>query len=383
VCFFLLISGGAIFLIDQMQRTRRDLARSELRFRQLADAMPQIVYVLAPDRSVQYVNRRWREYTGADEAQGDGLTKLIPEEDLNALYAAWAENSPKHQAYAAEFRMRTPSGELRWFLRRAAPVFDELGNVEMWVGTSTDIHEQKMALQALMDADRRKDEFLAMLAHELRNPLAPIMNISSILESPNVEAPMVRQMSGILKRQTAHLARLVDDLLDVSRITRGTIRLQEERVFVQQAIERALEAVQPLLTAKSQLIESEVPREKAEIRGDLVRLTQIISNLLANASKFSPEGSSIHLRLETKEQHARITIRDRGIGIDASTLPRIFELFMQADQSLDRSQGGLGIGLTIAKRLVELQGGQILAKSEGPGKGSEFIVTLPLIHQAT
>ncbi|MFL6576729.1 MAG: ATP-binding protein [Povalibacter sp.] len=380
VVFFLLISAGAIVLIDQMQRARRELARSEKRFRQLADAMPQIVYVLAPDRTVQYVNRQWREYTGSDVAAEPALREIIPEEDLRALYAAWAEHSPKHQPYSSEFRMRSQTGELRWFLRRAAPIVGDNGEVEMWVGTSTDIHEQKLTEEALREADRRKDEFLAMLAHELRNPLAPIMNISSILDSRAVADPMVQQMSGILKRQTMHLARMVDDLLDVSRITRGTIRLQPALLALQQVVERAVEGVQPLLNAKKQTVDQVLPSAPAMVEGDLVRLTQVLGNLLTNASKFSPEGSRLHLLLEVEESEAHLHVRDPGIGMDPASLPRIFDLFMQADQSLDRSQSGLGIGLTIAKRLVELHGGRIEARSEGVGQGSEFIVTLPLIR---
>jgi PAS domain S-box-containing protein len=378
VVFFLIVSAVLIALIHQVQRARREVARSEQRFRQLADAMPQIVYVLAPDRSVRYVNRRWREYTGHEQAQGESLSKLIPEEDLRALYEAWAANAPSHQAYAAEFRLRGVDGELRWFLRRAAPILDERGTVEMWIGTSTDIHDQKLAQQALVDADRRKDEFLAMLAHELRNPLAPILNISSILESPGADLSMAKRVGAILKRQTTHLARMVDDLLDVSRITRGTIRLQLARVSLQAVIDRTLESVQPFVSARSHTVRVAMPEKEVLFTGDLVRLTQVFGNLLTNASKFSADGSPIDLEVQVDE-NIRVTVRDSGVGIDAEHLPRIFDLFMQADASLDRSQGGLGIGLTVAKRLVELHGGKIEVSSEGAGKGSEFVVTLPVV----
>jgi signal transduction histidine kinase len=277
--------------------------------------------------------------------------------------------------------LRSKSGELRWFLRRTAPIFNENGTVDMWIGTSTDIHEQKQTQTALLEADKRKDEFLAMLAHELRNPLAPLLSIASILEHRASDPTAVQQMGGILKRQTSHLARLVDDLLDVSRITRGKINLKRERVILQSALERALEGMHPRLIAKSQAIKLAVPQRPVSVDGDLVRLTQVLGNLLSNASKFSPPDSTIYVSLDAIGREARITIRDPGVGIDRQFLPLVFELFVQADQSLDRSQGGLGIGLTIVKQLVELHGGRVEAHSEGVNSGSEFVVTLPLAEE--
>jgi CheY-like chemotaxis protein len=204
------------------------------------------------------------------------------------------------------------------------------------------------------------------------------LSIASLLERKATDTTAVQQMGGILKRQTSHLARLVDDLLDVSRITRGKINLKRERVILQNALERALESVHPRLIEKTQAIKLAVPQRPVSVDGDLVRLTQVFGNLLSNASKFSPDGSTIHIALDSKEGRGRIIFRDPGIGIDRQMLPHIFDLFMQADQSLDRSQGGLGIGLTIVKQLVELHGGSVAAHSEGVNRGSEFLVTLPL-----
>jgi PAS domain S-box-containing protein len=369
--------------ITEEMRAQEDLARSQQRFRQLADCMPQIVYMLDTKRNVTYLNRRWQEYTGHTEARQSDIEALIPAEDAQKLLAAWNENAPKQQSHSIEFRLRSRDGELRWFLRRAAPILAEDGTVEMWVGTSTDIHEQKLAQTALLEADRRKNEFLAMLAHELRNPLAPIMNIGAILDAKATDATAVNQMASILKRQSTHLARLIDDLLDVSRITRGKINLERERVVLQDVLDRALETVHPMLIAKSQAVTLEVPPRATAVDGDIVRLTQVVGNLLANAVKFSPRASTILLTLDADAQHAFIKVRDQGIGIDAQMLPHIFELFMQADQSLDRSQGGLGIGLTIAQQLIQLHGGRISAFSEGVGKGSEFIICMPLAEVVT
>ena len=230
----------------------------------------------------------------------------------------------------------------------------------------------------LLEADRRKNEFLAMLAHELRNPLASIVNIAPILGTRAYEPSTVRQMSGVLQRQASHLARLVDDLLDVARITSGKIELRTQSLVVQEVIEHALEGARPLMAARRQSVTFDPPQQPLKVDGDPVRLTQVIGNLLSNAAKFSPDGARIHVRAARLAGIVQIGVRDEGVGIDAQTLPHVFDLFVQGDQSLDRSQGGLGIGLTIAKRLVELHGGRIEVTSAGPGRGSEFTIVLPL-----
>jgi signal transduction histidine kinase len=230
----------------------------------------------------------------------------------------------------------------------------------------------------LLEADRRKNEFLAMLAHELRNPLASILNIAPILGARAYEPSTVRQMSGVLQRQATHLARLVDDLLDVARITSGKIELRTQGVVVQEVIEHAIEGVRPAIAARRQSVVFEPPPQPVRVDGDPVRLTQVLGNLLSNASKFSPEGGPIHVTAVQLAGLVRIGVRDEGVGIDAQTLPRVFDLFAQGDQSLDRSQGGLGIGLTVAKRLIELHGGRIEVNSAGSARGSEFTIELPV-----
>jgi signal transduction histidine kinase len=229
----------------------------------------------------------------------------------------------------------------------------------------------------LLEADRRKNEFLAMLAHELRNPLASILNIAPILGSRTYEPSTVRHMSGVLQRQATHLARLVDDLLDVARITSGKIELRTQSVTVQEVIEHALEGAQPLIAARRQSVMFDPPPQPLKVDADPVRLTQAIGNLLSNAAKFSPDGARIHITAARIAGIVQMVVRDEGVGIDAQTLPHVFDLFVQGDQSLDRAQGGLGIGLTVAKRLVELHGGRIEVGSAGPGRGSAFTIVLP------
>jgi signal transduction histidine kinase/ActR/RegA family two-component response regulator len=234
----------------------------------------------------------------------------------------------------------------------------------------------RVAAEALRDTDRRKDEFLAMLAHELRNPLTPVRNIAHILgRAP--DAATVKRASEMLERQATHLTRLVDDLLDVARITHRRVELKHERVSLEEVAATAIETVQPAIEARKQEVITTITTPQVYVDGDLVRLCQVVSNLLSNASKYSPEGKRIQLNIGGDASTATLTVRDEGMGIDAQLMPRLFELFMQGDRSLDRSQDGLGIGLTIVKNLVEMHGGSVQASSAGVGKGSEFLIELP------
>jgi signal transduction histidine kinase/ActR/RegA family two-component response regulator len=232
---------------------------------------------------------------------------------------------------------------------------------------------------ALRENDRRKDEFLAMLAHELRNPLSPIRNVAHILGRGTPDTATVKRAAQMLERQASHLTRLVDDLLDVARLTHRRIELKLETVSLEEVIAFALEAVKSTLESRRQRVSITVSAVHVYVRGDLVRLCQVVSNLLSNASKYSPEGRRIHVGVGGDETQAVLSVRDEGIGIDAQALPRLFDLFMQADGSLDRTQGGLGVGLTIVKHLVELHGGTVEAASAGLDQGSEFRVRLPRI----
>jgi signal transduction histidine kinase/ActR/RegA family two-component response regulator len=233
--------------------------------------------------------------------------------------------------------------------------------------------------QALREADRRKDEFLAMLAHELRNPLAPIRNVAYVLAKGVTDPPTVRRSGQMIERQANHLTHLIDDLLDVARITRGRVVLKRETLSLDSLAETALETVQPLLDARSQTVALRQTADRVFVDGDGVRLCQVLANLLTNAIKYSPERSRIEVVIEGTAIDALISVRDPGIGIDAQLLPLLFDPFLQGDRSLDRAQGGLGVGLTIVKLLVEMHGGSVTAQSAGLGKGSEFHIRLPRV----
>ncbi len=239
------------------------------------------------------------------------------------------------------------------------------------------LNESQKYAKTLKDTDRRKDEFLATLAHELRNPLAAVSNGLQILRmSPQAETgEKVRDM---MYRQLTHLVRLIDDLLDVSRITQGKIDLRKENIVIQTVIQAAVESSQPSISASRHEFVLHVPEEPLWLNGDLTRLAQILSNLLNNAAKYTPEGGTITLSVEQLEKDVLIKVADNGLGIPAAMLPKIFELFTQVDRTLERAQGGLGIGLALVKEMVDLHGGSIMAESPGLGKGSTFTVRLPL-----
>jgi signal transduction histidine kinase/ActR/RegA family two-component response regulator len=242
--------------------------------------------------------------------------------------------------------------------------------------------ERKRAEEALREADRRKDEFLAMLAHELRNPLAPISNALHVVRLRGDDRDDgVREAWEIMERQVEHMVRLVDDLLDVGRITRGKITLQKQPVDVATVVSRAVEGSRPLIDARRHRLEVVLPAGPLRVEGDPTRLAQVVWNLLNNSAKYTPEGGRITLAAERGRGEVALRVRDTGMGIPAEALPTIFDLFTQAERTLDRAEGGLGIGLTLVRRLTELHGGAVEAHSEGPGRGSEFVVRLPLLPE--
>jgi PAS domain S-box-containing protein len=262
-------------------------------------------------------------------------------------------------------------------LNSGAPIKDQEGRIVGAVVAQLDITEQVRNQEKLKQADRRKDEFLAMLAHELRNPLAPINAAADLLGLVRPDDARVKQTSEVISRQVRHMTALVDDLLDVSRVTRGLVSLQKSRLDVKRIIANAVEQVRPLIEARGHRLTVQTPPESAFVYGDEKRLIQVVTNLLNNAAKYTPEGGDITTSLEVDDDHVRMDVIDNGIGMEPDLVGRAFELFAQAERTPDRSQGGLGIGLALVKSLVELHDGSITAFSEGVGKGSRFSVCLP------
>jgi len=298
--------------------------------------------------------------------------------------------------YEVEFRNLWPDGSLHWITSKGKVIHDESGEAVRMIGLGMDITERKVLekeleqrVRELAEGDRRKDEFLAMLAHELRNPLAPIRNALQILQTQAAEPHLLEMAREVMGRQTQQLTRLVDDLMDVSRITRGKINLRRETIELAAIVKRAVETARPLMEEHQHEFTVSLPTESIFLNGDLMRLAQALANVLNNAAKYTEKGGRVSLSAETRKtsevsetsevfnQEVVICVRDTGIGIAPEILPRIFDLFTQADRALDRSQGGLGIGLTLVRTLVKMHGGTVQAASAGPGQGSEFILRLP------
>jgi CheY-like chemotaxis protein len=247
------------------------------------------------------------------------------------------------------------------------------------MGTCTDIHEQKRARDELLASNRRKDDFLAMLAHELRNPLAPISTAAQLLKAAPANPATVARSAEIIARQVRHMTDLVDDLLDVSRVTRGLVELERRPVELKGVLGNAIEQVRPLIEARGHHLTTRMPSGDVHVLGDRTRLVQVVSNLLNNAAKYTPPNGALSMSMAVGED-VRVQVTDTGMGIEAQLMPHVFDLFTQGERTPDRAQGGLGLGLALVKSLVELHGGRVTAESPGPGAGSTFTVTLPLLQ---
>ena len=295
--------------------------------------------------------------------------------------APWPHSSAARKTgqYRDEFRVLDQDGGVRWTEVRGECAFNEVGTPMRMSGTVLDITDRKQTEQALREVDRRKDEFLATLAHELRNPLAPVRNAVEILHLKGPAIPELQWARDVIDRQVRHLARLIDDLMDLSRINRGNIELKREPILLAKVVQGAVETSRPLIEECGHELTVELPAGPVVVDADLTRLSQVYWNLLNNAAKYMTRGGRIELRTELQGSDVVVSVRDAGIGISADKLSTIFEMFSQVESALSRSQGGLGIGLYVVKRLVEMHGGQIEARSEGPGKGSEFVVRLPIV----
>jgi len=376
-----IISGVFIEGNDVTEQVRADdqLRETVLKYRTIADAIPQIVWSTQPDGLLDYCNQQWHDYTGVlpGAIDGKGWAALFHPDDSERSMKKWRHCLATGEFYEIERRLRHHSGQYRWVLSCARPVRDAQGLIVRWIGTCTDIHVQKLAQQGLQNADRLKDEFLAMLAHELRNPLAPIATAADLLSRGALDEEGVWQLSEVISRQARHMTRLIDDLLDVSRVTRGQVTLDKEPVDLKIIAAEALEQIRPLLEAKAHHLDVQLSPESTLVMGDRLRLVQVLVNVLGNAIRYTPNGGRIELRMLADDGHLTLCVRDNGIGMSSELQDVAFELFTQGERSSDRSQGGLGIGLALVRSLVHLHGGTVQVQSAGMGLGSEVTVVLP------
>ncbi|MCG2592290.1 PAS domain-containing protein [Ramlibacter sp. XY19] len=279
--------------------------------------------------------------------------------------------------FEMEFRVVYPDGSVHWLYDRGRTFLDAAGRAKTMTGACVDITDLWLAREALRQADRQKDEFLATLAHELRNPLAPLRTGLHMLQRSGAAGEQAAKVHGIMQRQLDHMVRLVDDLLDIARISQGKIALRHELLPLQTVLEQALEVSRPLMDAQGLEMAWEGMDSRLMVAGDATRLVQVVGNLLNNAAKYTPRGGRVTLRAGADGDMLRIEVEDTGVGIPPAMLERVFERFAQVQQHLERAQGGLGIGLSVVKSLVEMHGGRVAAESDGPGAGSRFLVWLP------
>jgi PAS domain S-box-containing protein len=317
---------------------------------------------------------------------GFGWVEAVHSDDRSIARQAFLDANERHEALSHEYRLRGKCGDYFWVMDAAAPRFDDNGKFLGYIGSVIDITNRKKVEEALREseaalkeADRRKDEFLALLAHELRNPLAPIRTGLELMRLAGDDPKVVEDVRLTMDRQSQQMVRLIDDLLDVSRITRGTMELRKSRVELAAVVESAVETVRPIVREMGHALEVTMQKHPIVVEADPARLSQVISNLLNNAAKYMQRGGRIDLVVKRENSSVTISVKDTGIGIPSEMIERIFDMFIQVDGSLERSHGGLGIGLTLVKRLVEMHNGSVHAASDGPNSGSEFVVRLPIV----
>ena len=380
--------------ISDRKQAEEKLCLSEARYRTLANAVSQLMWVSQPDGTIEFFNQQWIDYTGLQDLElGSGpWPQVIHVEDLEIIHRVRTAAMADQVAYEVEARVKRHDQVYRWHLARVEPLIDDTGRVVNWFGTATDIHDRKLAeaereqflaqeqaaRAAAERANRMKDEFLAILSHELRSPLNPILGWSQLLQTREFNRSRTLQALAIIERNAKLQTQLIDDLLDVAKILRGKLKLDHDAVDLALVINAAIETVRTSAIAKSITIEPRLQSGRM-VWGDEGRLQQIIWNLLSNAIKFTPEAGHVTLSLTQTNTVAHIAVTDTGKGIQPEFLPHIFESFRQEDVSITRNHGGLGLGLAIARYLTEAHGGSIAAESPGMGQGATFTVTLPLM----
>ena len=350
----------------------------------ITDTMSALVTRCTRDLKYSWVSKPYADWLGVPrkEIVGSPIEDVIGSAAFSALLPYY-QSALNGETVQLELEVPFQTIGPRWVDTVYTPTFGGDGKPDGWVGVTVDIDEQKRSEEALRVTDRRKDTFLAVLSHELRNPLAPLRNSVEILKRTDSESPSNQQARQTMERQLSHMVRLVDDLLDLSRINTDKLELQRQPVALSEVVSQAVETVRPLIADAGHELSIELPPEPMHVNADTVRLSQAFSNLLNNACKYTDPGGRISLSADRGDGQVVVAIRDNGVGIPADLSPKIFEMFTQADQSLERQHGGLGIGLALVKRLVEMHEGEVSAGANPTGRGSEFLVRLPLTSVAT
>jgi PAS domain S-box-containing protein len=393
--------AGVFFALNltELKEARKALFESNRRYSAIVEAMPEILFTALPDGKSDFFNQKFYEYTGlsAEEATGFGWFNVIHSDDAEQTATLWRESVETGKPFETDYRFRSLTGEYRWFRGRAVPLCDESGNISKWLGVCMDITPQKVIEQErenLLFRERQardlaetanlaKDEFIALISHELRTPLNSMLGWTNILRSQKVDEETFQQGLETIERSAKSQVTLIEDLIDSAMIAMGKMRIRPEKIHLESVIQSALDVVIPAAEAKSISLQFHMQALNDDLLGDSGRLQQVIWNLLSNAVKFTPEGGVVEVAVKTVEKNVEITVRDSGQGISPELLPVIFDRFQQADLSRTRRFGGLGLGLSLVKQLVELHGGMVSVESEGEGLGATFTVKLPLKVKAS
>jgi PAS domain S-box-containing protein len=377
------------------------LRQREEHYRRMAEALPQLVWTANPDGHCDFLSKQWVDYTGLPEDQQLGfqwLDRVMHPDDRARTAAAWTAAIEGRAPYDIEYRLRRADGAYRWFKARGVPVRDDAGRILKWFGTCTDVHDQRQALEErerllaaehaarrqAEDANQAKDRFLATLSHELRTPLTPILATAELLERAPELPPSLLPDVQVIRRNVELEARLIDDLLDLTRVAKGKLQLMLEPVDVHAAVRAVIEIFRAEIHAKSQQLHLHLDAPHHHVLADYARLQQMLWNLIKNAAKFTPEHGCIHIRTTNApdanpQPPLLLDVQDSGIGIEPHKLDRLFDAFEQGSDFVTRRYGGLGLGLSITKALVEFHNGHVRAASPGPGQGATFTLELPTI----
>lgn len=371
--------AGLLLDVTAQKTAETALIRSERLYRAIGESIDYGVWICDDNGRHVYASDSFLRLTGMSQAAcaDSGWAAVLHPDDAAATLEAWHACVREESPWYREHRVRGVDGAYHPVLAIGVPVRDERGRVSGWAGLNLDISRLKRTEEALREADRRKDEFLATLAHELRNPLAPIRHAVRLLDGPAADPARREWARDVIARQVHRMALLLDDLLDVSRITRGYLALKKSRVRLDTLTESALETARPLIEARQQRLEVDLDDPTLVLEVDALRLSQALSNLLTNAAKYTDAGGSIIVTARHDARGLRISVRDSGIGLSTEALSQVFEIFTQVGSAIDRAEGGLGIGLALVRGLVTLHGGTVSAHSAGLGQGSEFSIRMP------
>lgn len=381
---------------SELEKSQQQLRDSEGRFRNLADSAPVLIWMSDATKDRSWLNRPWLEFTGKSmgDELGRGWEKGVHPADLERCQEIYSASFDTRQPFEMDYRLRRHDGVFRWVLDRGIPISSDDGSFAGYMGGVIDINERKSAEEnseallrieqaARVEAERAalmKDEFLATVSHEMRTPLTAMLGWVQMLRSGSLSGDAIPHALETIERNARAQAKLINDLLDMSRILSGRLRLDVQRVNVTEVVDAAIATAEPAAAAKKIKLVRKFEVGPESISGDATRLQQVIWNLLNNAIKFTPSGGEVTVKMTREDTQLEISVSDNGEGIDPDFLPHVFERFRQQDSSTDRRHQGLGLGLSIVKQLIELHGGSVRAKSEGAGLGSSFIVTIPLAN---